>query len=74
MSHTCLSVFALCSSRKQAAPTRCLPCLVTLFAGDLVLTGTPAGVSAIKGGDRVVAQVHSSQFGKLLSEGAWDVV
>jgi 2-keto-4-pentenoate hydratase/2-oxohepta-3-ene-1,7-dioic acid hydratase in catechol pathway len=37
--------------------------IFTLESGDLILTGTPAGVGPIKSGDRVVAEI--SQVGKL---------
>lgn len=47
---------------------------LTVCAGDLILTGTPAGVSPIRAGDRVVAQVLSPGGGKVLSQGSWDVV
>jgi len=42
--------------------------------GDLILTGTPEGVSAIQHGDHVVAQVFSEGRKTLLSEGSWEVV
>jgi len=41
--------------------------------GDLVLTGTPHGVSALSPGDKLVAEVLSAD-GKVLSEGSWQVV
>eukprot|EP00798_Chlamydomonas_sp_ICE-L_P021659 gene21659-28675_t len=41
--------------------------------GDLILTGTPHGVSALKEGDEVVAQVLEPG-GAVLSEGKWSVV
>jgi 2-keto-4-pentenoate hydratase/2-oxohepta-3-ene-1,7-dioic acid hydratase in catechol pathway len=43
-------------------------------AGDLILTGTPEGVSAIKHGDRVEASVLSADRGTVLSKGAWEVM
>lgn len=42
-------------------------------AGDLILTGTPEGVSALRHGDKVVAQAHTEDR-RLLSEGSWEVV
>lgn len=38
---------------------------------DVILTGTPAGVSALQPGDKVVASVR--HHGKVLSEGDWTV-
>lgn len=43
-----------------------------LRAGDWILTGTPEGVAAIKGGDSVVACVRDETRG-VLSEGRWRV-
>ena len=40
-----------------------LSSIFTLAPGDLILTGTPAGVGPIKSGDRVVAEI--SGVGKL---------
>ncbi|HJV67451.1 MAG TPA: fumarylacetoacetate hydrolase family protein [Geomonas sp.] len=40
-----------------------LSSIFTLAPGDLILTGTPAGVGPIKSGDRVVAEI--SEVGKL---------
>ena len=37
--------------------------MMTLMPGDLILTGTPAGVGPIKSGDKVVAEI--SGVGKL---------
>lgn len=39
--------------------------------GDLVLTGTPEGVSALAAGDQLCAQVLAG--GKVLSQGTWEV-
>ncbi|KAJ9512152.1 hypothetical protein QJQ45_012698 [Haematococcus lacustris] len=45
------------------------PCM----PGDLLLTGTPEGVSAMQAGDKVEAQVLGPQ-GQLLSQGSWQSV
>ncbi|KAJ9512515.1 hypothetical protein QJQ45_018983 [Haematococcus lacustris] len=45
------------------------PCM----PGDLLLTGTPEGVSAMQAGDKVEAQVLGPQ-GQLLSQGSWQVM
>ncbi|KAL6753257.1 hypothetical protein V8C86DRAFT_2730024 [Haematococcus lacustris] len=45
------------------------PCM----PGDLLLTGTPEGVSAMQTGDKVEAQVLGPQ-GQLLSQGSWQVM
>jgi len=50
----------------------CTPSCMT-HAGDLILTGTPEGVSALRHGDKVVAQAHTEDR-RLLSEGSWEVV
>ena len=41
--------------------------------GDVLLTGTPPGVSATKAGDELVARVLGPD-GTVLSEGRWQVV
>lgn len=41
-------------------------------AGDVLLTGTPPGVSAMRPGDEIVARVLGPD-GKVLSEGVWRV-
>jgi 2-keto-4-pentenoate hydratase/2-oxohepta-3-ene-1,7-dioic acid hydratase in catechol pathway len=41
--------------------------------GDVVLTGTPAGVSALRAGDRVEASVCCPRTGASLSTGSWHV-
>ena len=41
--------------------------------GDLILTGTPHGVSAVKGGDVLEARVLSRE-GAELSRGSWKAV
>lgn len=38
---------------------------ITLEAGDIILTGTPAGISAIKPGDRIVAKIDG--MGELIN-------
>jgi 2-keto-4-pentenoate hydratase/2-oxohepta-3-ene-1,7-dioic acid hydratase in catechol pathway len=41
--------------------------------GDLLLTGTPAGVSPLQAGDRVEAQLLRGSGGPALSTGVWVV-
>jgi 2-keto-4-pentenoate hydratase/2-oxohepta-3-ene-1,7-dioic acid hydratase in catechol pathway len=38
---------------------------MTLFPGDLVLTGTPSGVGPIKNGDKVEAYIYQNKTQKL---------
>ncbi|GAX82466.1 hypothetical protein CEUSTIGMA_g9893.t1 [Chlamydomonas eustigma] len=45
-----------------------------LLPGDVVLTGTPHGVSSLKHGDQILAKVLSRDGDKVLSEGKWEAV
>lgn len=60
-----------CTRAQVAALIAHLRAVYPIQAGDLILTGTPAGVGKLMPGDRVEARVVA-EGGEVLSSGLWE--